>query len=538
MELRDYQVDCTAATYAWFAQNKEGNPLIVLPTAAGKSVCIAELIKSAIAASTTQRFLVVTHSKELIQQNHDKLIALWKNAPTGIYSASIGLKQSQRQIVFAGIQSIHKKPHIFGHRDLIIIDECHSIPNTEDGTYHKFLQEMKRINPRVRVVGYTATPYRMKGGHLLNGGVFTDIAYELPIRALLDRGFLCPVYTKAPEDMQVSMEGVRTVAGEYNQKQMQDKYLDGDVTLKAIKDALARATDRKCFLIFCAGVEHAVMTHNILRDLGLRGNVVCDKTPADERDSSIEKLRSGEYEYLTNNAILTTGTDIPRIDCIVILRSMKSRGLYVQIVGRCMRLHDDKKYSLLLDYGGNVERFGAIDQQPEGRKMIDAGGNQAAPFKRCNAENVDSKQWHEKPCGGISHATAKKCEICGAPFVDKEKHDTVAANGAVITPPSLELEEWEVTDVTFSAYFSKKSGNTTLRISYYNGWTKIVDEYKSLKQVFYFMKGFFGGEQKSFPTIEDAADYCNKEAIKPIMIQTIKDGKYDRVIGYGFPSSA
>lgn len=538
MQLRDYQIDCTAATYQWFAQNKEGNPLIVLPTAAGKSVCIAELIKSAIAASTTQRFLVVTHSKELIQQNHDKLIALWNRAPTGIYSASIGIKKHDRQIVFAGIQSIYNKAHIFGHRDLIIVDECHSIPNKAEGTYHQFLDGVKRINPRARVIGYTATPYRMKGGHLLNGGIFTDIAYELPIRTLLDRGYLCPVYTKAPEDKQVSMDGVRTVAGEYNQKQMQDRYLEGNVTYEAVKDALARAADRKCFLVFCAGVEHAKMTHEILQSFGLRGDVVCDKTPKDERDASIEMLRNGEYDYLTNNAILTTGTDIPRIDCIIILRSMKSRGLYVQIVGRSMRLHDDKTYSLLLDYGGNVDRFGAIDQQPEGKKMIDDAQDRGAPFKRCNEDNVDSNLWHDEPCGGISHATAKKCEVCGAPFIEKEKHDTVAAQGSIITPDIPEPEEWNVTNVYYSTHFSASSGKTTLKISYYDGLMKICDEYKSLKQIYYYMKGFFNGEMKYFATIEDAVDYCSKHANNPVMIRTLPEGKkYLKVVGYGFASA-
>lgn len=542
MQLRDYQIEATHAVYNWFAKNKEGNPLVVLPTASGKSVCIAELIRSAISMSSTQRFLVLTHAKELIQQNHDKLKALYPNAPAGIYSAGIGIKEPKRQIVFAGIQSVRNKAHVLGHRDLVIIDECHSIPNKTEGTYHAFFNDVRAINPKVRFIGYTATPFRMKGGHLLNGDTFHDVAFELPIRKLLEDGYLCPVFTKAPEDMQVSMEGVRINAGEYNQKAMQQRYMEGDITALALRDALDRATDRKCFLIFCAGVEHAKLVHELMQSIGMKGNVVYDKTPSNERDNSIEALRNGEYDYLSNNAVLTTGTDIPPIDCIIILRSMKSRGLYIQIVGRMMRLHTNKQYGLLLDYGGNVDSFGAIDQQPMGKKAIDASNSDSgdAPFKRCNVDNVDNKIWKDKPCGGISHATAKQCELCGAPFIQKEKHDTIAAQGSIITPDKPVPTEHRVTKVIFAAHIGKTSGLETLRISYYNGISHICDEYKGLQKIYHTMTNWFNGEKKSFPTIKDAIKFCTENAIKPTTILTIpqKDNnKYLQVIGYGFATA-
>jgi DNA repair protein RadD len=540
MQLRDYQIQATQAVYNWFAHNKEGNPLVVLPPGSGKSVCMAELIRSAIQACPTQRILSLVNVQELIQQNHDKLKALYPAAPAGIYSAGIGIKEPRKQIVFAGIQTARNKAPILGYRDLIIVDECDSIPNKQEGVYHAFLDQMRQINPKLRIVGYTATPFRMKGGHLLNGDTFHDIAFEVPIKQLIDQGYLCPVYTKAPEDKQVSMDGVRVTHGEYNQKAMEQRYMEGDVTALALRDAMNRSGDRKCYLVFCAGVDHAKMVHEMMQDMGMKGNVVCDKTHKTERAESIENLRNGKFDYLTNNAILTTGTDIPRVDCIIILRSMRSRRLYIQIVGRETRLHPDKQYALLLDYGGNVDRFGAIDQQPEGRKAIEDAQDRGAPFKRCNEDNVDLEQWNDEPCGGISHAKAVKCEICGAPFIEKEKHGIEAAHGALITPDIPEPEEWEVTKVVFSVHFSNNTGKETLKISYYKGLIKICDEYKGLQKIYYTMQGWFNGEKKSFATIQEAKDYCQTYATIPIAIKTIsnKDNKkYLQVIGYGFATA-
>ena len=535
MILRDYQHESIKSIYDWFAQNKEGNPCVVLPCGAGKSLVIAAFVQSILKVAPTQRIVITAHCKELIAQNSEKLRLLSPHLSYGIYSAGLGKKQSHYSVVYAGIQSIYKKAHLLGHRDLLIVDEAHTIG--KEGIYINFINALKQINPRLRVVGLTASPFRTKGGHITNFGVFHDIAFELPIRKLLDEGYLCPIYTKAPEDKQISMDGVKVTAGEYNQKAMQQRYMEGDVTALALTDAMERSGDRKCYLVFCAGVEHAKMVHEMMQGMGMKGNVIHEGTPAKERDEGIEKLRSGEFDYLTNNAVLTTGTDIPRVDCIIILRSMKSRGLYIQICGRAMRLHADKEYSLLLDYGGNVDRFGAIDQQPEGRKAIEAAQDRGAPFKRCNEDNVDLEQWNDEPCGGISHAKAVKCEICGAPFIEKEKHGIEAAHGALITPDIPEPEEWEVTKVVFSVHFSNNTGKETLKISYYKWLIKICDEYKGLQKIYYTMQGWFNGEKKSFATIQEAKDYCQTYATIPIAIKTIsnKDNKkYLQVIGYGF----
>lgn len=124
MQLRDYQIDAVNSVYEYFAQGNKGNPLVVLPTGAGKSVVIAELIRSAMAMDREQRFIMATHVKELIAQNHQKLMTLWHNAPAGIYSAGLGKKQAHHPIIFGGIQSMRDKAEIFGYRHVLFVDEC------------------------------------------------------------------------------------------------------------------------------------------------------------------------------------------------------------------------------------------------------------------------------------------------------------------------------------------------------------------------------------------------------------------------------
>jgi len=390
MQLRDYQIHAVNSIYEYFASGNTGNPIVVLPTASGKSLVIAELIRSAMASDPNQRFIVATHTKELIAQNCQKLRAIWHNAPCGFYSAGLGKKEPHKAVVFGGIQSMYKKAHVFGFRHLLIVDECQLLSDEAEGMYQKYITGLKQINPQLKVIGFSATPFRMKGGHLIHGKTFTDVCFELPIKKLLDDGYLCPVYTRSPE-IQADLSEVKTIAGEYNQRQMQAAFMQEGLTAAALDDVFSRAQDRKCALFFCAGVEHAEETHLLLKQRGLRGAVVSADTKADERDESIARLRDGRYDYLCNNAVLTTGTDIPRVDLVVLLRSTKSRGLYIQIVGRGMRLYEGKKHCLLLDYGGNVQRFGAIDVQPTSKQIAerDPDAETRAPFKI--SENHDCR---------------------------------------------------------------------------------------------------------------------------------------------------
>ena len=535
MQLRDYQIDAVNSVYEYFAQGNKGNPLVVLPTGSGKSVVIAELIRSAMAMDKNQRFIMATHVKELIAQNHEKLMTLWHNAPAGIYSAGLGKKQAHHPIVFGGIQSMRDKAEIFGYRNVIIVDECHLLPNKAEGGYNTFLKGLQRNNPNIKVIGLTATPYRMAGGHLLNGEIFTDICFEYPILKLIERGYISPVYTKAPTVEQVDLSNVRTVAGEYNQREMQNAFMADCVTERALDDVFKRATQHKSFLFFCAGVEHAQHTHKLLQTRGLKGAVVYDKTPANEREKAIQSLRNGTYDYLCNNAVLTTGTDIPRIDCVVLLRSTKSRGLYVQMVGRGMRLFEGKTHCLLLDYGGNVDRFGAIDSQPQGKKALtDSGEAGTAPFKRCITENLEPTF---EGCEEVNHAKATHCIKCGAPFVQKAPHEDIAAQGDIINKPIEVKLGIYPTNIFFEHHIKRDNGNETMRIDYHWGVASYCSEWLGLARASKRLKQWFpNGEHLKATSVTELIAIAKEHAILPevVYIKKQPDSKYYEVLSYDF----
>ena len=156
--LRDYQQKAIDQLYAWFEAGNEGNPCLVLPTGSGKSHIVAALCKDALQKWPETRVLMLTHVKELIEQNAEKMRLHWPGAPMGIYSASIGRKQLGEPITFAGIQSVRTKSKELGHIDLVLIDECHLVNHKEEGGYRTLLADLKAINPAMRVVGLTATP--------------------------------------------------------------------------------------------------------------------------------------------------------------------------------------------------------------------------------------------------------------------------------------------------------------------------------------------------------------------------------------------
>jgi len=210
LSLRYYQSAAIQGIYAYF-ETQAGNPLICIPTAGGKSLVMASFVEGVLKAWPDQRILIVTHVRELIEQNHAELKRLWPEAPAGIYSAGLKQRDIAARILFAGIQSIHRKLPEVGHCDLVLIDEAHLIPRASNTMYRRFLDGLKRQNPLLKVIGFTATPYRLDSGRLHEGkdAIFTDIAFEVSVRELIDAGYLAPLVSKRMAT-QLDVSGVGT----------------------------------------------------------------------------------------------------------------------------------------------------------------------------------------------------------------------------------------------------------------------------------------------------------------------------------------
>lgn len=466
--LRPYQASAVDAVYAYFSAYT-GNPLIVMPTGTGKSVVIATFVREAIAAYPDTRILVLTHVRELIAQNFQALLRAWPEAPAGIYSAGLSRKDIRSQIIFAGIQSIHKHAERLQRCDIIIIDEAHLINGADSGMYRNFIREVGIINSGLtKVVGFTATPYRLGSGVLHDGDdkLFTDIAYEYSILDAIRDGYLSPVTAKRTAT-QYDLTGVGTSGGEFIASQLEAALDRDDKTEAAVAEICEAGRDRGSWLIFASGVRHAEHVRDAVRRAGYSAETVTGKTPDGERAAIIAAFKAGRLRCLTNANVLTTGFDAPGTDLIGLLRPTQSAGLYVQMVGRGTRLAPGKDDCLVLDFARNVERHGPIDMI-EPRKPRKKGEPGDAPTKVC------------KQCQTICHASARECMCCGAEFAPPEPGKNLTETAAQHALLSTQIQpEWlDVSDVSYAPH--ERAGKPkSMKVTYrcglltYSEWVAI-----------------------------------------------------------------
>jgi DNA repair protein RadD len=451
--LRNYQKFAIDLLYQWFRDNPSGNPILELPTGSGKSWIVAKLCRDALDNWPETRVLMLTHQKELIEQNAEKLRLVWPDAPMGIYSA--GLKQRDIDaITFAGIQSVRDRADDLGHIDLVVIDECHLINNARQGGYRKLLGALAEINPALRVIGLTATPYRLGQGYLTEGkdALFDDILRPTTIEGLVHDGFLAPLRSKATE-LKLDVTGVKKTAGEYNAKELEARVNTDLNNYEAVREILkiANATGRKSVIVFCAGVEHAHSVADMFNELGQRVGTIVGTTPPETRARIIELFRSGDLRFVTNANVLTTGFDAPGVDIVALLRPTMSPTLYVQMVGRGMRVAEGKDDCLVLDFAGNVANHGPITAVEPNRK-----GGGGKPTKTC------------PECDEIMGAASKTCPNCGYEYPEKEREEK-DPNWALGDEDIMgagrkqrKLRGW-----VWRRHISKASGKEMVKVSYY-----------------------------------------------------------------------
>lgn len=454
LTLRPYQQAAITSIYGYF-QSHNGNPLVVIPTAGGKSLVMAAFIEGVLKAWPDQRILIVTHVRELIAQNHAEMIGLWPEAPAGIYSAGLGKREAQARILFAGIQSIHRRAQEVGHTDLVLIDEAHLIPGNSSTMYRRFLDGLARINPALKVIGLTATPFRLDSGMLHDGknALFTDIAYEAPVRDLIDARYLSPLVSKQPATrLDVSKVGTR--AGDFIQRDLAAAVDQEAITRAAVTEIIAHGRERKSWLAFCSGVDHARHVAEEFARQGITCRTIFGDTPKEERDAIIAAFKRGEIRALASMGVLTTGFNAPAVDLIALLRPTKSAGLYVQMVGRGTRLAPGKETCLVLDFAGNVRRHGPIDLVRP-RRPGDTGGGEA-PTKVC------------PECDSIIALSASECPDCG--YVFPARPVKIAPTAATLPILSPKAQWLPVHGVSYSRH-DKLGGLPSLKVTYSCGFT-------------------------------------------------------------------
>ncbi|WP_108946958.1 DEAD/DEAH box helicase [Shewanella halifaxensis] len=457
MQLRDYQQQSVDAAINHFRTSID-SAVLVLPTGAGKSIVIAELARIA-----KGRVLVLTHVKELVAQNAEKVGLLTTQAK--IYSAGLNQKSTDGKTVVASIQSAVKQPTQFDEPySLVIIDECHRVSPDEDSQYQLLLNHLKSKNSKLRVLGLTATPYRLDLGwiyrHHYHGKVgntekpvFEKCIFELPMRPLIKQGFLSqPKMFDGLSAQYDFSELTASPTGEYNENEV-NSILNhcGRATTAIVKQLIDFGASRQGIIIFAATVKHA---EEIVEKLASEQvALITAKTSREERDRLINEFKAKKIKYLVNVAVLTTGFDAPHVDLIAILRPTASVSLFQQMVGRGLRIYKNKTECLVIDYAANgYDLFYPEVGQPKPNSkckpvqvhcpvcdyanifwgLTDDDGDIIEHFgRRCQAivETGGIKQqcdfrFRSKSCpncGEENDIAAKVCQHCQSVLVDPDK---------------------------------------------------------------------------------------------------------------------
>ena len=493
-KLRPYQNDAVDSVFEYFNSNNDGHPLVAMPPGTGKSLVIASFLKQVLERWPNQKILCITHVKELILQNYSKLITLWPGAPAGIHSASLNQKDLHSKIVFGGIGSVYRKASAFGKINLVVIDEAHLVNSRSNTMYAKFIGDLKRHNKYLRVIGLTATPFRLGQGMLTDGGIFTDVCYDLTtmrqFNKLIAELYLVPLIGK-PQKLKLDVSNVNVQAGDFVLKDLQLAVDKEAITKKALEDSLPMLQQRNKWLIFTTGIDHTEHVSKIANDMGISCAPIHSKLTKEQRDTRIKAFREGQITALANNNILTTGFDDPTIDFILNLRPTESPVLWVQMMGRgtrpvfdTMGNHDLntyegrfnallKKNCIVHDYGANTERLGPINGiQVPGRKR--KGAKRPPPVKTCPM------------CDTYNHISARICINCDYEFQFENKLTLDASEANIVQLEEFKISTFKVDEIAYKRH-AKIGKPDSLRVIYTCG-VRTFDEYFCLQHKGYVAK--------------------------------------------------
>ena len=517
MILREYQQRTIDQLYAWFRAGNKGDPVLVLPTGSGKSHIIAELVKDALQNWPETRVLMMTHVKELIEQNAEKMRMHWPDAPLGIYSAGMGVKVLGEPITFGGIQSLRNRPDDIGHIDICIIDECHLISHKDEGTYRALINHLRGINPQMRVIGLTATPWRLGHGVITEGdALFSDLIEPVTIEELIYKNFLAPLRSKHT-DLTLSTAGVHKRGGEFIESELQAAVNVAALNESVVEEIIRRAEDRKAWLAFCTGVDHAEAIAAAFNEQGIEAACILGSTPKAQRQEILAAFKAGEITALTNANVLTTGFDYPDLDLIAMIRPTMSPTLYCQMAGRGMRPKTHIDHCLVLDFAGAVQTHGPITAiQPPSK-----AGNGEAPMKVCD------------DCGEIVPLATKVCPSCGFEFPPPpEKAKPTLYNDDIMGFDAMEME---VRSWVWREHTSRASGKEMLKVSYYGDMSDPpIHEYFPVQHGGYAQSKALrtlhtmGADLSEAGSLNEAVYLLNK-ITQPRTIEYKMDGKYHRV---------
>lgn len=356
--LRPYQQAAHDSAISWIKACLD--PCVIsAATGSGKSLIVAA-IAATIHGMSGKKILCLAPSGELTQQNFEKYLATGE--PASIFSASLGRKDMRHNVVFATPGTASNQVRKFGSQfAAVVVDEAHGVTPT----LHKIIDHMRSQNPKLRVIGLSATPYRLNtgyiyGNHFEHGPVeeaidpfFHTLVYDIGARDLIDQGYLTPPVFDVPEQHYDTGGLTKTRSGQWSSSTVDEAFVGrGRKTAGIVSDVVEKSRQRRGVMIFAATVQHAVEVMESLPPA--LSEIVTGETDKKERARILTDFKAQRIKYLVNVAVLTTGFDAPHVDVIAIMRATESVALLQQIIGRGLRLCDDKDDCLVLDYAENL----------------------------------------------------------------------------------------------------------------------------------------------------------------------------------------
>ena len=397
ISLRPYQSELKQSVRNKYLEGFRA-PVLTAPVGAGKTVIFADIARTA--SQRKSRICIIVHRVELLRQASDKLKQ--SHLPHGLIKAGIQ-PMYHLPVQVASIQTLVSRLSKIPPFDLLIIDECHR------ALAESYLRVFKAM-PNARLLGVTASPIRGNGDGL--GDVFDCMVEGPSVQELIDMGYLAkPVIYAPPSGF--STDGLKTIAGDYDQKELEKRTDKPSITGSAVAHYTKLAPFKPC-IVFCVSIKHAEHVAADFRAAGYRFIAIDGKMDDLARKDAIMGLASGKYHGLTSCDLISEGTDIPVVEVAILLRATKSMGLHIQQCGRAMRIFEGKLRALILDHVGNCFRLGLPQDDREwslGKavKRKKSVGEEAASVRTCPI------------CFAACKTQAVRCTECDYVFQVKER---------------------------------------------------------------------------------------------------------------------
>jgi len=468
--IRDYQLEAMEDIYA--ALKTEQDVLLRAIMGAGKTFMAVNIAQRVMRDQPGLRVVVLAHKKELVQQFQAAFEQFTNISKSDIGICCVGLDKTKdvlAQVTIGTVQSFVSVVDQHPGAGLLVIDEVHRCDINSNTQYRQVIDSIRDKRPRSRILGLTATPGRLGHGYIYGDkckpgavNLFSRCHHTIRYKRLVEAGHLVTLVGKIAhhDQLNADLAGV-SISGDYVLNQL------GEIMAKEvhISTAAQAITEHcwpfKCVCVFCCTIDHA---EKVFNELGPEATIVHSRLTDIERTANMAAWESGDKRIIVSVNILIEGFDLPRLDCLVMVRPTLSSSLFLQAVGRVLRPYPGKTSGFLLDLTDNTARFGTdLD-----RIKITVPKAVEAIVKK-----EDELQKLCPMCEKECHVVCRVCPHCGYAWPAEEITEAAEVPGladvvfAEQKPP--EPETHNVTGMEISTHDSRKSGKSLGRIDYLYG---------------------------------------------------------------------